>query len=156
MKRYNIIGWMCVGLLLINNSIMAQDNMLSTPEVTISTLFKAMYDGDSTMAKMVFADGATLNSVYTTKDGKQMMNNGNVSEFINAIGSPHDEVWDERIGSLEIKIDGDLAQAWMDYMFFVDDKLSHCGVNAMHLIRKDGQWKIFQIVDTRRKEGCEP
>ena len=142
-------------LLAFSQLSLAQNTALSTPENTISTLFKAMYDGDSTMAAMVFTEGATLNSVFTTKSGEQKVNTGDVSKFISAIGSPHDEVWDERISDLSINIDADLAQAWMKYEFYLDDKFSHCGVNAVHLIRRDGEWKIFQIVDTRRKSDCK-
>lgn len=131
-----------------------QSERLSTPENTIATLFQAMYDGDSTMANLTFAEDASLNSVFTTKDGIQKVKSGEVSGFINAIGTPHDEIWDERVTNLKVKIDGDLAQAWMDYSFYLGDKFSHCGVNAMHLVRQDKEWKILQIVDTRRKEDC--
>lgn len=32
---------------------------------------------------------------------------------------------------------------------------SHCGIDAFQLFKDDkGEWKITQIVDTRRKEGC--
>ena len=141
-------------LVLLSQYSFAQKADLSTPENTIRTLFKAMYDGDGTLAAAVFADGVSLNSVFTTKEGEQKVNTGDVAKFIEAIGSPHDDVWDERISELSVKIDGDLASAWMNYEFYRDDQFSHCGVNAMHLIRKEGEWKIFQIIDTRRKSDC--
>ncbi len=155
MKNNNVVfhGFLAL-LVIIPSFIYGQEYNLSTPEGTIDALFKSMYDGDSTLASMVFAENASLNSVFTTKEGIQKVNTGKVAGFISAIGSPHDEVWDERISNLTVQIDDDLAQAWMDYSFFVGEKFSHCGVNAMHLIRKDGNWKIFQIVDTRRKTDC--
>jgi len=137
------------------SSVFGQNDKLSTPENTIATLFKSMYDGDSTLAKIVFVEGASLNSVFTTKDDVQKVDAGDILGFINAIGTPHEDIWDERISNLSIKIDGDLAQAWMNYSFYLGDKFSHCGVNAIHLVRKDGEWKIFQIVDTRRKTDCK-
>jgi hypothetical protein len=150
------ISLLVVIIFLLNfyQSACSQSYDLSTPENTVHILFKAMYEGDSIMAQMVFSENASLNSVFNTKEGRQMVNKGKVEDFIKAIGSPHDEIWDERISNLTIKIDGDLAQAWMDYSFFVGDKFSHCGVNAIHLIRIDDQWKIFQVVDTRRKVDC--
>ena len=149
-----ILSLMIAAFLSTTASLFGQNENLATPEKTIATLFKSMHDGDSTMASLTFADGASLNSVFTTKDGIQKVNTGKVSGFINAIGTPHDEKWDERVSDLNVQIDGDLAQAWMNYSFYLGDKFNHCGVNAMHLIRKNGDWKIFQIVDTRRKKDC--
>lgn len=132
----------------------SQVEVLASPQQTIASLFKAMYDGDSTLAKQVFAENASLNSVYSNKEGKTVVKSGKIEDFINAIGSPHDEIWDERISNLVVKEDGDLAQAWMDYSFYIGDQFSHCGVNSMHLVRRKGAWKILQIVDTRRKTDC--
>lgn len=141
-------------LLFCISPLLSQKGDLSTPEATVRTLFKAMHDGDSTIASQVFAENATLNSVFTTKTGEQMVKEGDVAGFIDAIGTPHEEVWDERISNLSVKMDGDLAHAWMDYSFYLGSNFSHCGVNAMHLVRKDEEWKILQIVDTRRKKDC--
>ena len=52
--------------------------------------------------------------------------------------------------SFEIKIDGPLANAWVEYEFWLDGKLSHCGVNSIHLIKEKNGWKIFNITDSRR------
>jgi SnoaL-like domain len=49
-----------------------------------------------------------------------------------------------------------MASAWCDYAFYADEKFSHCGVDAFLLMQKEGQWQILKIVDTRRKESCEP
>ena len=68
--------------------------------------------------------------------------------------------YDERLGEVEVRADGDLATAWMPYRFYAGDQFSHCGVNAMQLVR-DGEsgsgagWRIVQIIDTRRTEGCD-
>ncbi len=60
-------------------------------------------------------------------------------------------IWDPKI-----EIDGNLAQAWTQYAFYVGKKFSHCGVDAFQLFKgTDGTWKIFQLADTRQKEGCK-
>lgn len=74
--------------------------------------------------------------------------------FLQAVGAPREEVWDERISNLQIQIDGPLASAWMDYSFYRGDAFSHCGVNTMTLLREEDGWKIFAISDTRRRTGC--
>jgi hypothetical protein len=55
---------------------------------------------------------------------------------------------------MKIQIDGDFAQAWCDYAFYVGHRFNHCGIDAFHLIREKDGWKIFHLADTRRKEGC--
>jgi hypothetical protein len=64
-------------------------------------------------------------------------------------------VWSELIWSPKIEVDGNFAQVWAPYAFYVDKTFHHCGVDAFHLFKNAaGEWKIFQLSDTRQKEGC--
>ena len=78
-----------------------------------------------------------------------------MDKFVRAVGRPHDEVWDEKIWSLDIHIDGNLATAWTGYTFYIDKTMSHCGVNAFHFFKSKEGWKITQITDTRRRNNCQ-
>jgi len=118
-------------------------------------MFEYMRKGDATLMPALFEDEATLESVSFNKEGETMSRQSSISKFIEAVGQPHDEVWDERIHSYDINIDGPLAIAWTPYSFYVGDKFSHCGVNVFTFIKSDGVWKIRQMRDTRRKTGCE-
>ena len=40
------------------------------------------------------------------------------------------------------------------FAFYLDDKFSHCGVDAFQLFKGNTGWEIFQLTDTRKKEGC--
>jgi len=80
---------------------------------------------------------------------------GNFQKFIDAVGQPKEQVWNEPIWNEKVEIDGNLASVWVDYAFYVDDQFSHCGVDAFHLIKQVDGWKIFHLVDTRRKTDCE-
>ncbi|MCB0570897.1 MAG: nuclear transport factor 2 family protein [Phaeodactylibacter sp.] len=120
----------------------------------IRQLFDGMRAGDSTMVRHAFYPGARLQSAFTGRDGKPLLSEGSIDEFVKAVGTPHEEQWDERIWSSDIRIDGQLATAWTEYSFFLGDKLLHCGVNAFHLFKSEDGWKITQITDTRRREGC--
>ena len=75
--------------------------------------------------------------------------------FVQAVGTPHEEVWDERIWDVEVRVDGNLATVWTPYAFHLGDQLSHCGVDAFQLFKDTDGWKVFHIADTRRREGCE-
>ena len=63
---------------------------------------------------------------------------------------------DERLKNTVIRIDGGLAAVWTEYNFFVGERLNHCGVDAMHLVRTAEGWRIIDLADTRRREGCTP
>ena len=41
-----------------------------------------------------------------------------------------------------ILISGDMAQVWGPYVFVVNSVPSHCGVNSLSLVRRDGVWKV--------------
>jgi opacity protein-like surface antigen len=121
----------------------------------IDGMFDGMRAGDSTMVRAAFHPTMRLQSVGR-REGAVVLREDSADAFVRAVGTPHVEVWDERLGDVEVRVDGDLAQAWMPYTFYRGETLSHCGVNAMHLVRTPQGWKITQITDTRRREGCTP
>lgn len=116
----------------------------------IDQLFEGMRLGDSALVRSVFHVDAGAYTSYK-KEGEFILHEGSVDEFVNAVGSPHDKIWDERISNVVIQIDDGLAQVWMDYSFYLGEEFSHKGVNAMQLAHTDGRWQIIQIADTRRR-----
>ena len=84
------------------------------------------------------------------------MHFGDPEEFIEAVGKPKEsgKEWNELIKNLQVEIDENLAQVWMDYSFYLGLEYSHCGVNAMQLFWNGDSWKIFQITDTRHN-SCD-
>ncbi|MFK7949032.1 MAG: nuclear transport factor 2 family protein [Saprospiraceae bacterium] len=121
----------------------------------IDQLFDGMRETDSTKIRAVVYPNATLKTISTNKKGKSKINTGSMEQFIASVGSEHDGVYDEKIWSYDIKVDGNMATAWTEYTFYVDKKLLHCGVNAFELFKSDEGWKIIGITDTRRKNNCK-
>ena len=121
---------------------------------TITTLFDAMRKGDSTLLRSTFANGIVFQGIITEKDGTVVLKNENPDAFIKTVGTPHKEIYDERITWGDIKIDGALASAWTPYKFYVGTKFSHCGVDFYQLMKTKTGWKIIYIVDTRRADNC--
>lgn len=124
-------------------------------KATVETMFEGMRKGDSTMVHSVFSDEVRMFSSFTTLEGEEMLRPGSLTHFLHAVGTPHDQVWDERIWDLKIEVDDNLAHAWMNYAFYAGESFSHCGVNAMQLVKMNGQWKIVHLIDTRRKTNCD-
>jgi Putative lumazine-binding len=63
---------------------------------------------------------------------------------------------DERVRNPIVHIDGSLASFWAEYTFYLGDRMSHCGVDTFHLVRMPEGWRIIDLADTRRTEGCTP
>jgi hypothetical protein len=62
--------------------------------------------------------------------------------------------WNEQIYEVETRVDDTVASVWAPYTFYVQGRISHCGVNSIELLRGAEGWKITQISDTRRTVGC--
>lgn len=141
--------------LLSGISALAQHN--SSEEVavkaTINKLFGGMQKADSTLLKPLFTPTARLQTVVN-KEGDITIHDDAIGTFINSIGKAKAGTLDERLSGMEIKIDAELATAWTPYVFYLQDKKNHCGVNAFTLVKMNGNWKIQTIIDTRRKDNC--
>lgn len=123
-------------------------------KAVIMRMFDGMRKGDSTMVSSAFAKGAIMQSITLNSEGETSVNNGSLANFLRAVGTPHEMVWDERIEFGDIKIDGDLASVWTPYAFYRGNQFSHCGVNSFQLHNSQAGWKIVYIVDTRRQDKC--
>lgn len=134
----------------------AQAPAAQTPEQqevrqAVERLFNGMRAGDSTVVRAAFHPQARLQTT-AVREGQAMLRTDSVDAFVRAVGTPHTEVWDERISNVEIRVDGPLATAWMDYAFYAGDRFSHCGVNAFQFFKAAQGWQIIQITDTRNRE----
>ena len=54
-----------------------------------------------------------------------------------------------------ITANNNIAVAWVPYEFWIEDKFSHCGVDAFTLFKKDGEWKIITLAYTIEKVKCD-
>jgi hypothetical protein len=132
-------------------------NKIEEKEVlkTIENLFDGMRKSDSTMVRNTFHSSARLQTAFFNKENKSILMTSSINDFVKSVGTPHSEIYDERIISYKINIDENLATVWTEYAFYVGAKFSHCGVNAFQLFKTEEGWKIIQVTDTRRKEGCK-
>lgn len=61
---------------------------------------------------------------------------------------------EERMYDPKVEVSGDWAMVWGRYVFFVGDKLSHCGINQFNLVRTDAGWKIANGASTIDPGDC--
>lgn len=114
-------------------------------------LFDAMRAGDSSAMAQVLPYGIPIKTVYE-REGKVEVYTSNSTQLLQQVGTPHEQVYDERISSLKVMRSGHLATAWMDYAFYLDTTVSHCGVNTITFYQNNGQWQVLSLADTR--EAC--
>ena len=121
----------------------------------VDTFFEGFHKGDTILMKSVILKGMSTQTVLTDKKGNHRIIEGNVVDLLNAIATrPEDQTWKEKLLSSDIKIDGNLAQVWTPYEFWLNGTFSHCGANAFTLVRTDTSWKIVYLIDSRRKKPC--
>ncbi len=146
-----LLAMLCCAITI---SAFAQNNEEETIKKTINQLFDGMRKADSSLVKQAFNEGAILQTIAKTKDGKILVKDTDLNSFIASIAKPHPEIYDERIAFTKILIDANLASVWTDYKFYIGERFSHCGVNSFQLVKVGDNWKIVYLIDTRRKENC--
>ena len=138
-----------------SNLVSAQNINVETEAVkkVINRLFDGMRRGDSSMVRSTFSKGLIMQSI-SNKEGIIQVRTDDAAGFLKAVGTPHPEIWDERISFDQVLIDSNLASVWTSYKFYIGDKFSHCGVNSFQLVKGNEGWKIVHLIDTRRKDKC--
>lgn len=119
-------------------------------------LFEGMRKADTAMILPCFHSLARMQTVAVGQANTPVVIDESLDRFLQAIATPHPEVYDERILRYKVQIDDNLASVWTEYEFYVGSRFSHCGVNAFQLVRNaEKKWQIIQVIDTRRKEPCK-
>ena len=134
----------------------AQSESEKEVKQTIERFFEGFHKQDSTIIKSTIYKKIIMQSIGKNREGVEKIKTEDFSQFLKAIVSiPEDKKFEEKLLNFSIKIDGSMANAWTEYEFWFDGQFSHCGVNSFQLIKADNKWKIFYLVDTRRREGCQ-
>jgi hypothetical protein len=128
------------------------------PESDVMAAIKQLFDGmrvhDTARIRAVLHPQARLVS-SGMKDGAPTVSVDSMEGWLGAVARGV-EPFDERLRNPVVKLDGGLASVWAEYAFYVGDRFSHCGVDSFQLVRTPEGWRIIEIADTRRKEGCTP
>ena len=118
----------------------------------VDQIFEGMRTADAQMVRAVFAAEARFAAIDAS-DGPERIRGQSVDGWLVAIGRSEGS-WDEQIYDVEVQVDGNMASVWAPYTFYRDGEISHCGINSIELLRDADGWKVTQISDTRKREGC--
>jgi len=137
------------------NALAQQDAEREAIMQPVVRLFKGMNLGDSSLVRSAFANEVTMATVMKDKSGILVVRREtSIAAFLKAVGTPHPEPWSEPIWDSRIEVDGNFAQVWTQYAFYVGKRFSHCGVDAFQLVNDGKGWKIIHLADTRHTSEC--
>ncbi len=119
----------------------------------IQKLFDAMHSNDSTGLRSLFTENATIVTV-TSKSNIPFKTQVSKNSFNDGVGKKHLQTWEERTGDYHLTMSGNFAVCIMNYTFYLNDSLHHCGINNFELLKSGDSWKIDKITDTRQTTGC--
>jgi hypothetical protein len=135
-------------IILINQVFFAQDSEI---QITIGKFFNAFHQRDSVALKKVCSENLVLHSISESEKGPKFSIQ-KASDFFKSIAAiPLSMKFEEKILSFKVQVDGSMAHVWTPYEFYVNDKLSHSGVNSFQLFKENDGWKVVYILDTRRR-----
>jgi len=147
--------FICLLLLFISSLLIAQNNEKENIKKAVELFFDGFHNQDSTLIKSTTSTGIIMQTIGRDKEGTSVVKTSDFNNFLKSIVSiPDTTKFREKLLSFQIQVDGSMANAWTPYEFWINDTLSHCGVNSFQLHKQDGTWKIIYIIDTRRREDC--
>jgi hypothetical protein len=140
-------------LLIYSNFAIAQvhENNIKT---TILNFFEGMQKSDTSIIKSCLHKTARFQTaLLNNKTNITTLENEPVDSFLLQVLTikKRNLQIEERIIQFDIKVDFPMASVWADYEFYVNNKFSHKGVDAFQLFYENGNWKIIQICDTRKR-----
>ncbi len=127
-------------------------NAQTTAEETVNDFFEALNTKDATKIESLCLDNLVLNSLSVTNESSKL-NQQNLKGFLHSLKQmPETLKIKEVITKTKSRDDDYIAQFWLEYEFYLNDKLSHEGVNSITLLKGKNGWKISAITDTRISE----
>lgn len=143
-------------IFFISATAVAQKNKSDSVRIAeiITTIFDGMRESDTAKMAPYMHPNVKMQSLTVDENSNKVSELNGASAWLNAVANNNGAIWNEQIDHLRIQSDGAVASAWMDYKFYLGDKLSHCGVNSFQFIKIDEKWKIIYIIDSRKKVNC--
>ena len=118
----------------------------------VERFFDAMARGDVEAARAVTTPEGRFYSVREV-DGAPVLRTFTNEESFAQWGEGSERML-ERIWEAEVRVDGLIATVRAPYDFHVGDRLSHCGVDVIDLVKTAEGWKMTGGVYTVETEGC--
>ena len=120
----------------------------------VDTLLQGMRTKDAALMSQQLDSLARMTLVRPARDGGVRVVALSGAEFVRVATAAGQPPLDEPIRNPVVQIDGDLATVWAEYQVRREGRVTHCGSDAFHLVRRQGRWRILNVSDTYRQTGC--
>lgn len=121
----------------------------------VQRLFDAMRTRDTATMRTLFVREARLFGMRTRQTGDVVLQSITADEFVSFVARDTRAPWTERAFNPEVRVRGTLATVWAEYDFHFGTQFSHCGVDAVQLLKTPNRgWQIVSIADTFERQGC--
>lgn len=141
-----------IALLLLSATAFGQKDDAKDALAVVNKLFDEMAAAN---AAGILATGTAENqlvAVRKLKDGKSRIDVINGEAFTKFFTKPG--AIKEIMYAPKVEVSGDWAMVWGRYVFYVGEKLSHCGINQFNMVRTDAGWKIANGASTIDPNDC--
>jgi hypothetical protein len=130
-----------------------QDDKAAALKV-VDQLFFEMASANPAGILALHTPTSDLAAVFKQRDGKTRYESIDGEKFSQMFKDRSRGVMKEEMYDPKVETHGDWAMVWGRYVFFVNDKISHCGINQFNLVRIDGTWKITNGASTIDPGDC--
>lgn len=146
MKKYLAFALLALPL----QSFALSDDTTTKIMTPINNMFDAMREHDGAKLKQQFTTTAILERAKN--DGS--VSQTDIAKFAEFISKTEKHL-DEKLFNVSVHKSDNVATAWTPFAFYLDGKLSHCGINSFQLIQLDGEWKIQYLIDNAHPGDCK-
>ena len=124
-------------------------------QVIVDQFIDGINKGDTLLLGKIIDPNVGFLTVFHDSQ-KSILTADVVEAFFEGIAAPRNVEYHEEQKNCIIYSDGIIAAAWCEYVFYIEKKISHCGINAYQLYKTKKGWKIIQTTDSRHNINCQP
>lgn len=151
MRRLPLLALCCS--LLAPLPLRAQSDSVQVMDL-LTRMLVALYEKDTLGLRLTFDSSARMTLLRPAPGGGVRVVALTGEQFIRAAANPAGPALDEPVRGIRFTLDGDLATIWAEYQVRVDGRVTHCGHDAFHFVRRGATWRILNVSDTYRQQGC--
>lgn len=149
MKTFTTL--LCCVAISANINVYGQDDKKEVLAIA-QQFFSSLEKGDTVTLRSLFLDDAR-NYFVQEKDTKIRAGSRSPKSF----NADKDRVVRERFikDGVDVMVHNRIAVVWGSYNLWINDKFSHCGVDAFTLLKTEAGWKISSLSFCMESEGCQ-
>ncbi len=148
-RRFAVAGAV---IMLFTPALGQAQNSPAEKEVyaVVEKFFEGFNAKDTTAMRSTLFDDVKLFTTGTNQQGQAVARAEAASGLMTSIANAPVKLF-EKIFKPVVQVEDGLANVWVRYEFYADDKYSHCGIDSFLLVKTADGWKIAALADTRRK-----